>query len=134
MTDMEYDTEPVGGEDYSDAAATFGDRIVAAREARGYSVARLAEKIGVREETLEDWENDRSEPRANKMMILAGALNVSIVWLMTGDGEGLPRPLDGLEPVQVENLLVEVREIATLQNALTERLRRLERRLLGMKD
>ena len=36
--------------------------------------------------TIENWERDRSEPRSNKLMILAGLLNVPVLWLLQGEG------------------------------------------------
>ena len=79
MTDDDY---------YSDDAATFGDRLAAAREALGLSQAQLASRSGVRLSTIQNWEGDRSEPRANKLQMIAGILNVSMIWLLTGQGEG----------------------------------------------
>ena len=78
------------GEDgyFHEDAATFGDRIVAARQELGLSSKELAERMGIGRETLERWENDQSEPRANKLQMLAGVLNVSMIWLMTGEGDG----------------------------------------------
>ena len=35
--------------------------------------------------TLENWENDRSEPRIDKLVKLAGVLQVPLMWLLTGD-------------------------------------------------
>lgn len=120
-------------DDYTDAAATFGDRIAAAREAMGLSPANLARRLGVREETLQNWEDDRAEPRANKMQMLAGILNVSIIWLMSGEGQGI-RSEQGttLDRENIDNLLSELREIRTVQQALATRTQQLERRLTAL--
>jgi len=115
-------------DDYSDDFATFGDRIVNARDALGLSQLQLSRRIGVQEETLAAWETDRSEPRANKLQMLAGVLNVSLVWLMSGEGEGAPTPVDG-EIVDAEVLLSELRGIRAEQTRLAERSMRLEKRL-----
>ena len=77
---------------YSPETATFGDRIAGAREALGLSQRDLAHRLGVRPETLRGWEDDRTEPRSNRLQMLAGLLNVSIRWLLTGEGEGLEGP------------------------------------------
>ena len=77
---------------FSDEAATFGDRVAAARRALGLSQERLARKLGVKLRTLANWENDMAEPRANKLQMLAGLLNVSLSWLLTGQGEGVAAP------------------------------------------
>ena len=114
--------------DYSDDFATFGDRIANAREALGLTQQQLSRRIGVQEETLMSWEADRAEPRANKLQMLAGVLNVSLVWLMSGEGEGAPTPTDG-EAVDAEAMLSELRGIRAEQARLAERSMRLEKRL-----
>jgi transcriptional regulator with XRE-family HTH domain len=113
---------------YSDEHATFGDRVAAAREAQGMNGAQLARRLGVRSQTVEAWEADRSEPRANKLQTLAGVLGVSMVWLMTGAGEGPGRPAAARDR-GIEGLLVELRETRLAQMRVVERLARLETRL-----
>lgn len=76
--------EPVNGFDASD---TIGGRISRAREAGGYSLAQLARRLGVKTTTLKMWETDRSEPRSNRLAMLAAFLNVSPTWLLVGKGE-----------------------------------------------
>jgi len=73
---------------YSEDAATFGDRLAAAREAAGLSQKAMAERLGVKMGTYRNWEDDASEPRANRLTLLAGMLGVSMRWLMTGEGQG----------------------------------------------
>ena len=70
---------------YGPDAATFGDRVAAAREQTGMSQAALAKRLGVRLSTLRGWEDDLSEPRANRLSMLAGLLNVSICLLYPTD-------------------------------------------------
>ncbi len=65
---------------------TIGGRLSRAREAAGLSPAQLARRIGVKTSTLTAWESDRSEPRANKLTMLAGVLNVSLSWMLYGVG------------------------------------------------
>lgn len=120
---------------YSDRSATFGDRVAAAREALGLSQAQLARRLGVKAQTVAAWEADRSEPRANKLQMLAGLLNVSMVWLMTGEGEGVTPPEEGANAERAfESLLTEVRETRMAQVRLAERLGRLEKRLRALAD
>jgi len=118
--------------DFSDQAATFGDRIAAAREAMGMSQAQLARRMGIKTATLKNWEDDRSEPRANKLQMLAGVLNASIIWLMSGEGEGVSYR-EYLPPApEVHGLVAELREIREMQAELAKRTLRLERRLVGL--
>lgn len=67
--------------------AKLGRRIVEAREAMGLSTAQLARRLGVRTATLSGWEAGRAEPRANKLMMMAGVMSVSLSWLLTGRGD-----------------------------------------------
>ncbi|MDQ0324864.1 transcriptional regulator with XRE-family HTH domain [Rhodopseudomonas julia] len=70
----------------ADDGDTLGGRIVRAREAIGLSTAQLARRLGVKTSTLSQWENDRAEPRANRLNMLAGILGVSPMWLLIGRG------------------------------------------------
>ena len=68
-------------------ATTFGDRVAGARERAGMTQAEMAKRLGVKLKTLKGWEDDLSEPRANKLSMMAGLLNVSLLWLLSGEGE-----------------------------------------------
>ncbi len=116
---------------YSHEAATFGDRVAAGRETLGLSQSELARKLGVKLRTVQAWEDDRTEPRANKLQMLAGVLNVSLIWLLRGEGEGVAAPGDSGIDGDVAALLTEIRQIrgAFLQSA--DRLGALEKRLRG---
>lgn len=118
--------------DWGDEAATFGDRLALAREHAGMDQAQLARRLGVKIQTLRNWESDRAEPRANRLQMLAGLLNVSIIWLMTGSGAGAPVPGDGIGDsgsADLRELLTELREIRRLQGRLADRTGLLEKRL-----
>lgn len=112
---------------YSNDAATFGDRVAAAREARKLSAKTLAKRIGVATKTVEGWENDLSEPRANKLQMLSGILNVSIPWLLTGEGEGFAD--DAAVPAEIGEVMNEIRALRAELLHTAERLGVLEKRL-----
>jgi len=119
-------------DDYSESAATFGDRLALARDRQGLSQAQLARRLGLRVQTVRNWEADRSEPRANKLQMLAGFLNVSMVWLMTGEGAGGPVPHAGTveeAPEGMQEALAEIRDLRLLQTQVADRLAKLEKRL-----
>ncbi len=118
---------------FNETVATLGDRLEAAREAKGLTVESLAEKLGVDAGTLEAWENDADAPRANRIQMLAGLLNVSIVWLISGEGNGTTRVAETFErPTAINDALGEISQLrATLSGAL-EKLEKLEKRLLDV--
>ncbi|WP_253913264.1 helix-turn-helix domain-containing protein [Pseudoruegeria sp. HB172150] len=118
-----------GGGWYSNESATFGDRMVAAREALGLSQADLAKKIGVKLKTLKAWEDDVAEPRANKLSMLAGVLNVSLVWLINGEGEGLSAPDEVQIPGELTALLTELRQLKGSLARTAEKLGGVEKKL-----
>ncbi len=118
-------------DDFTEDAATLGDRLALARDRQGLTQAQLARRLGLRVQTIRNWENDRSEPRANKLQMLAGILNVSMVWLLTGEGAGAPHAAVETEnaPLELSEALSEIRDLRLLQNQIADRLARLEKRL-----
>jgi transcriptional regulator with XRE-family HTH domain len=116
---------------YDVDVATFGDRLTAAREATGMDQAMLADRIGVELQTLQNWEDDLAEPRANRLQMMAGILGVSITWMISGEGEG---PADSeLEGTYSEDdrraILMELRELRASFIAKAEQVGRIEKRL-----
>jgi transcriptional regulator with XRE-family HTH domain len=130
MTTDTAEQDPIDFEDYSDSASTFGDRLVLAREAMGLGQGQLARRMGVKVQTLRNWEEDRSEPRANRLQMLAGMLNVSMVWLMSGRGTP-PTPGRGPREGGVAPLVDELRALRHDQLRLIERMARIEKRLVA---
>lgn len=119
-------------DDYTESAATFGDRLALARDRQGLTQEQLARHLGLREQTVQNWEADRAEPRANKLQMVAGLLNVSIVWLMTGEGEGGPvidRGVPENAPEGLSEALSDLRDLRVLQAQVSDRMALLEKRL-----
>ena len=99
---------------------SLGERITKARADLAIDSADLARRIGVREETLNKWESGQSEPRTNKLLQLAGLLEVSLMWLMTGvagEQEGRSHEFDRLT-----NLNRKIDRILALQHETTRLL------------
>ena len=117
--------------DFSNAYATFGDRLAAARDKLGLTQGQLAKRLGVKKVTIANWEDDRSEPRSNRLQMLAGVLNVSLVWLMTGEGDGFEIDADEGDATAQEALR-ELSAIRADQRRLAERAGRLEKRLRSL--
>ena len=113
---------------------TMGGRISAAREAAGLTVAQAARRLGVKTATLSNWENDRSEPRANRLTMLAGLLNVSPMWLITGRGDGVSEPDMPLEVAQVKTALDQVLAQQALLTEAVDRLKNAVSRMDGTAD
>jgi transcriptional regulator with XRE-family HTH domain len=114
---------------YSDEAATFGDRITGAREVVGLSQEEVARRLGVKLRTVRAWEEDLAEPRANKLQMLAGLLNVSIRWLLTGEGDGIPGPEEPVVPAEITALLTELRDVKSQLVRAAERVAVIEKKL-----
>lgn len=109
---------------------TTGGRLSRARDAKSMTVAELAAHIGVKVETLTAWESDRSEPRANRLFMLAGALGVTPTWLMHGVGQS-PDESETVDDNQV--LKSQIANLKVLHEALGERIEELEKVVLSLK-
>lgn len=111
--------------DVFDPATTLGSRLADAREAAGLDVEDLAARLGVKPRTIRAWEENRAEPRANRISMLAGLTSVSLRWLLTGMGKGpsgAPRAGD-------RDLIEELGLLRRDAVRITDRLRFVEARL-----
>ena len=107
-------------------ADTLGGRIVYARETAELTTSQFARRLGVKTATLQGWESDRAEPRPNRLLTMAGMLNVSPTWLLTGDGESPSDSGDEDDMLQIRAAVEHLRKQAL---AIVEELERLEKRL-----
>jgi transcriptional regulator with XRE-family HTH domain len=113
---------------YSAEAATFGDRVSAAREAANLTPEALARRLGVKLVTIQNWENDHSEPRANKLQMLSGMLNVSMRWMLTGEGDGVDAP-SAPSSGDLASALADLSRLRAQALALSQDMGHLEKRL-----
>ena len=115
---------------YGPETATFGDRLSAAIEKSGMTQKLVAKRLGIKVSTLKSWEQDISEPRANRLSMLAGLLGVSIMWLLHGKGDGVEH-LDNETQVtpEINDLLFEVRALQTGLLSSADKLAKLEKQL-----
>ncbi|ADE87361.1 helix-turn-helix domain-containing protein [Rhodobacter capsulatus] len=81
---------------FSEAVATLGDRLTAARENAGLSCAEAASCLGISVETYTSWEQDSAFPRASLCHMIAGLFGVSLAWLLTGESLGVEPPQNDL--------------------------------------
>ncbi|HDZ81795.1 MAG TPA: XRE family transcriptional regulator [Roseobacter sp.] len=118
---------------YGSEVATFGDRVAAARENANMTQAVLAKRIGIKQSTLRAWEDDLSEPRANRLSTLAGILGVSMMWLINGEGEGLDAPDEvATHAASMKEVLIALREVRADMLKRAEQVGRLEKQLRGI--
>ena len=91
---------------------TIGKRITHARENKSYNVNQLSNRIGVKPETIRAWEAGERDPRANRLLRLAGALDVGFAWLMVGqDYEPDEEGMDAGRLSSVEAKLQRIRQL-----------------------
>lgn len=115
---------------YGEGTATLGDRLCVAREAAGLTAQALAQRLGVKTSLLDAWENDRKEPRANRLQMLTGLLGVSLRWLLTGEGEGPDvDDEDTLVSDDLNALLTEMRNLRTTMVQSSIKLGQLEKQM-----
>ena len=111
-----------------DSCLTLGGRLYASRQNAGMSLNLVARLLGVRSATLKSWENDRSEPRVNKLVALAGLLGVSPTHFLAEEGndgvDGLARK--GHRGKLVEMLKEEMSRAHEQQKQLNERLSKID--------
>ena len=87
-----------------------------------------ASLLGVKHATLKSWENDRSEPRVNKLVALAGLFGVSPTHFLAEEGD------DGLNisakkssrKELVKMLKEEISHAREEQKKLNQRLRKID--------
>ena len=84
----------------------LGSRIRKARKNKNHSKYELAEKLGVQVKTIKRWETDSSVPRVNRLNMMAGTLDVPLLWLLAGSDE-IPSSTSGsgLEAIKTKTEL-----------------------------
>jgi transcriptional regulator with XRE-family HTH domain len=118
-----------------DTSALFlSTRIINARQASGYTQAQLALRMGIKKNTLANWENSHTSPRSNKLLELAGVLNVPVLWLIAG----AESPAEVSTPDLSETLMLEqkldradllINELSALVAELRGHTRRVQREI-----
>jgi transcriptional regulator with XRE-family HTH domain len=103
---------------------TLGGRVFQARESAGLTVSQVINRLGVRKATYLAWEADRSEPRANKLVALAGILNVSPTYLLSGLGRAAVQPLKHQQII--DELRIEIEQLELTLKAASKMLSRIK--------
>ena len=107
-----------------DPESTLGERIHNARQEAGLTLNLASHLAGVKASTLRDWERDRSEPRVNKLVALAGIFGVSPTHLLAEEGNSNNPAVvtKGRHEKVMALLKAEIADIEQQQIALTQRL------------
>ena len=107
---------------------TLGGRIYASRQNAGMSLNLAARLLGVKSSSLKSWENDRSAPRVNKLVALAGLLGVSPTHFLAEEGnDGVDvSAIEGRRDKLVEILKEEMSYAREQKKQLNERLSKID--------
>ena len=107
---------------------SLGGRLYAARRNAGMNLSLAASLRGVKTSTLTSWENDRSEPRVNKLVALAGLLGVSPTHFLAEEGnDGADMSTISSHRSKLVEMLKEEMSCAhEHQKQLNERLRKID--------
>ena len=112
-------------------AGTLGGRIEQARMTQGISRRQVSRLLGVKASTVANWERDRTEPRSNKLLTLAGILNVSMTWLLIGEQAGAEATPDSalLDPLRrkLQQALAMQADLAKLLEETADEVTRLQK-------
>lgn len=114
------------------STTTLGSRISQARESQGLTTSQLARRLGVKPQTLENWEQNKSEPRAEKLNRIAGLTQVPLTWLLAPesyDESESPVAITQLETLslKLDRAISMQQELAALLIDISADLSRLER-------
>ena len=107
---------------------TLGGRLYSSRQNAGMSLNLASRLLGVKASTLKSWESDRSEPRVNKLVALAGLLGVSPTHFLAeegNDGSGVPSKKGRREKL-VKMLNEEMFFVREQQKILTNRIEKMD--------
>lgn len=64
------------------------------RKAKGFSQEELADRIYVSRQTISNWENDRSYPDVENLLILSALFDISLDTLIKGDIDQMKQKID----------------------------------------
>lgn len=66
---------------------TFGEKLKTARKTKKLTQEQLGEKIGVKGNTVSDWEHDKSRPDMDTVELLCGILDLAPSFIMGSKSE-----------------------------------------------
>ncbi|MFS6815009.1 helix-turn-helix domain-containing protein [Citrobacter meridianamericanus] len=75
---------------------TLSDRIAARRKELGLTQQQLADLVKKSSVSVFKWESGQTEPKGKSLFALSNALRCSPTWLLFGDEEQIPTPVESL--------------------------------------
>lgn len=94
------------------------NRIREALAVRNMKQVELSEKTGIAKGTINNWLNQRYQPKQKSLMTMAKALDVSEMWL-AGYDVPMERPVAQKKSDELTQLIFELKEDIDLQNLFT---------------
>jgi|GEM_PF-461816 len=96
---------------------TLGERLRIARQKSGLRQTQVKDRTNINNKTLSGYENNVSEPDMNTLAILTELYGVSYKWLLTGEGEMIPKlnekkstSLSRKDEIDISKRMAELRE------------------------
>lgn len=94
------------------------NRIREALNIRNMKQVELAEKTGIAKGTINNWLNQRYQPKQKSLMAMAKALDVSEMWL-AGYDVPMERPVAQKKSDELTQLIFEIKEDEDLKDLFT---------------
>lgn len=94
------------------------NRIREALNIRNMKQVELAEKTGIAKGTINNWLNQRYQPKQKSLMAMAKALDVSEMWL-AGYDVSMERPAAQKKSDELTQLIIEIKEHEDLKDLFT---------------
>lgn len=119
-----------GGDGPLDDEHHIGARLAHARTAAGLSQREMADRVGVKESTIEKWESGVTSPRGHRLSKLAGMLGVSISWILMGRGVEPSHP----ESSDIDRIRLELDSVRARLDDVVNELAVLDQRLASVDE
>lgn len=115
---------------------TLGERIRYARKFRGITQTQITEACGISSGNLSGIENNKVSPTAATLFSLKRILQVSVDWLLTGEGDMLPKERADAPPWRLSDYQKDVaeREFGNLLESQVALINAFEKLTLEDKD
>lgn len=97
----------------------FANRLRFLRQTKGLNQVQLAQKLGVKKQSVSNWENDNIMPSIEMLIKIADYFTVSTDYLLGRDGQddysAFTLDVTGLSPLQREHLRLIVDDLRNME-------------------